>query len=746
MSTRTSRDFESQSVTTLQSELIFDDLAYWAMMQQSAEFTDKQRVALEIFHRVGHVQVRKGMTHQVITTGNRSVSKHMMITPQLPTSPVRESNLASEMMMQYLHALEIAQYLEAKQEKDLQALFLTFSFKNASFGHLADAEQLLKMLYKKLRRFMERTMDWKDAEYLGTLPTMEVTINRKHLLNGDKENLYHPHMHVTIFFTGDVNMGDASRQLWAKFKKLCDRANAKASSAAFKLERTYEKDVEADNSYFVNGEEQKGDNRKKKSMIDGILEATKYQSKPADLNMLKVFKKDPKDVKDFKVSVWAEIYQAAVHPQLSKNCPYKGLTKATLIRNGGSGIFLLATQIFKAIVNAGFGGLFDFQPANGDISKVPAVFVQMITVKIEKVLKMKKDRAIAKKRSSGYYIQSKIAKATAMNPEEVAYYNRLIMRSSLFEEGLDCFKKALSESHVDLSNKSSLIIDVMENFLQWNHSQEDIDAVIDDWIDTVIECTADDSGDYDELRVADIKALKDAYHLALNDENYKNVRTIYRRFMMDDFRQGEDNIELKENGHIAIDGYDFSVRNWKNLDLAKKLCQIAKNDPMVDTVYANGGLERLYHKVLTGEMNLRRLEKDDADFWTVETVRNYVAPYVALTANKKMTTDTKSRFAYPINTWNFWEGDSNAMESKLTGVTPQLQLLVACLLYAMAPDQWEEAVLCVGSAARTVNVTVDAEAVKRMTKRLLKKNSSNSNSLFKTFAKKLAENSEKVAA
>lgn len=747
MSSKVSRNFESQSLGILYSEILFNKMALYCAENEMIELTDKQLNTLKALEKTGGLSVAsQKLTHRVLASSDHSMVKHLVMTPQIAGSPVRESNRASEQILKSLHIYQIMNYLLGKDDKDLKAAFLTFSFKNADLGHLTDAEQALNMIYKKLRRYMERTCDFGSAEYLGTLPSLEVTVNLEKLYKRDTRGLFHPHFHVVIFYSGEINLGNVYRQLWAKYKDLCDKANAKASAAAFLLEPTYDKDSENEEQYviFDNGQQKQSKEKRQKGLLDSILEATKYETKPADLNAVAIDKKDPKPLKNFKAKAWAELYNSNVHPKLSENCPYKGIKEAKLIRNNGSGLFQLANQIYRAIVNAGLGGLFDFQPANGDLAKVPTVFTQAVQIDAKKIIKEQQEQILKLKQqgksSSGYKIAAKIANISKLTSEEVLYYNRQILQKALFLPGLVGFKRAIAKakSKFGLSNKSELIVDVLTNLPNWNMSEDDINEVIEDWVNTVIECTINtDTGLYNEQKVDDVKLLQQAYCFALNNEEYKRVAKTYHDFASGIFKRADENeITLEANGHVNFEGYDFAVRKWKNLDLAEKIAHKAKNDDLVKTIYNNNKLKAFYKQVLAGTANLRQLEANEKGSLTVHVIRQYVPLFVKLTQGLNMDESTESKYSYPINDWHFWEATSEATNSKLTGLTPQLQLLVACLLYAMDNDKYEEAVLCVGSASRTVQLEVDTEALKGMTNHLLKNNATDNNSLFKTYAQK----------
>lgn len=730
MSIRVNRKFESQLSNVLHAENVYNEMALKAVETGYIKLTDKQLETVKALQRTNAFSVKQSFT--ALSTSDRTMSKHMILSAQLPASPLRESNLASEKVMRSVHIRDIMQYLLSKEsDEQLNALFLTFSFKNCDFGHLADAQQALNAIYKKLRKYSERTLNWGNAQYLGCLPSLETTVNTEHLLKQEKTDLYHPHFHVILFFTGEANLGSLYRQLWKKYSELCAKANAKASSSAFFLEKTYDKNDDEIN--IVSDDDEKKENKKRKiTLANALAEATKYATKPADLMKLAITKKDSKKLASFKLKVWAEIYNANVHPELSKNCKYTNVKEAKPIRSNGSGLYQKANQIYKAITDAGLGGLLDFQPANGDLSRIPSIFTKAVTVDIKNIVK-ENNALIAKTKSeSTFRYYAEIAKTHSLNKAEILYYNKSILKNTTFLSGLAGFKRAVAKSNYGLSSKSRVIVDVIENFAQWNQSIDDINKVIDEWINTVMSCT-DPDGNYNTEKVHDIQMLKSAYHYAVNDDNYKQLRSLYQNYVSNDFKRDDENaVELLADGHVKFNDTDFYVRSWRNLDLAKKIAHCAKKDSMLQTMYATGRLQKFYRRVLGGNANLREIDnKKDEEYWLIRTIRQYVPLFVSLKFGEKVKFEKQYKFSYQPNTWNFWEEASDALESKVTGLTAQLQLLVSCLLYAMDNEKYEEAVLCANSLARTVSVKVDSQMLKNMTNHLLKNNQTDNNPLFK---------------
>src|SRR5699024_6525817 len=76
---------------------------------------------------------------------------------------------------------------------------------------------------------------------------------------------------------------------------------------------------------------------------------------------------------------------AFTKPSISEKCPYlnKKILKKRLgekVRFDPSGLFKTARQTFNALKNVGIDGIFLFQKAHGDLSKVPTFFTQHLRI------------------------------------------------------------------------------------------------------------------------------------------------------------------------------------------------------------------------------------------------------------------------------------------------------------------------------------------------------------------------------
>lgn len=727
MSLRNNHSFEAQNTNLLHAETVYNNNALLSVKHDLVEVTDKQLHTLEQLDHVGGLELKESSSYYALTTGDLSMSKQLILSAQLPGSPLRENNQASQKRMECIHVLDIMQYLIGDEE--LNAVFITCSFENADMGQLCDNLQAQNLAQKKFLRAMKRSKTiWGGMQFKGAIPRDEITVNRKHLLDMDPHNLFHQHLHILVFVTGEEQTGQLYRRLWKLWADICEEIGLRTSPAAFLVETTYEKKSE---KYIMKqGPAYDKRKEKKKKIMAGMLEANKYETKPSDLAMLEVKKKDELSPLDwFKLRTWAEIYNARVHPKLSDKCQFKGIKEAKMIRMRPVGLYQKAGQIYKAIIGAGLGGVLDFKKCEGNLARIPSVFTRAVLVDIKRIIQETKAEVI-KYKGSGYRYVAKVSAKLALSDFEVGYYNKQILRNTLFLSGLDGFKHAIAKSRYDLAEKSRVVVDVLEHLGAWNKSAEEIDEVLDEWIETILNYV-DEKGNYNQDKVRDIQMLKAAYHTALTNDGYKQLRARFMAYSSNNFAQADDDITLTENGHVVLGDFDYAVRSFKQLDLAKKIEKQAKGDGMLETLYSSGQLQAFYREALKGKANLRRRGVGEQFQWVIDTVRNYVPLFVGLRTGLKMKNETESKFAYPVNTWEFWEEASDAMESKLTGLTPQLTLLLACLLYAMNGEKYREAVMCMGSAARTVNVSVDDITLRHMVDHLLKKNQTNNNPLFK---------------
>ena len=697
MSFKAKRNSASQLANNVHSEKLYDKMALMCHENSLIKLTDKQFTKTKALDANGGFDFEIGEAINVLANSSGDTFKHVMRTPALSGSPVYESNRSSQKIMQSRHVLDLMNYLNAKNnDGDVDAVFLTFSFTNADFGHLADGQQSLNDMYKKMKEYMRKTMRWGNAKFLGTMPSMELTLNKRRIQQSNDSGIYHVHFHVIIFFSGEKDLKSWKQQLWKKFQKLCKKADVKVAQSAFFLEETYAKSKksEADDEKArrqfekevkkeVSADNDDDDNR---DVEAGIMEASKYIAKPEDLLFLTPKKHDSKKLKSRKMEIWAEIYNASVAPKITKDCPYLNVKgkKATKIRSNGSGMYQKALQIFNVIVRSGLGGVFDFQKANGDITRVPNFFTNLVKV-IVKGFYERKTKFSKKYQGhygqSGYTYKAEIIDSDELSLAEVLYYNRNLLENAVLPGYSTVFKHAEDSKYYNDTPKQRAVLDVLKNFIGWNTGVNNIHETINDWIKTVVESTADDYGNYDELRVQDLSTIQDAIDYSF-EKAYQDKST--------------------------------KVRNFKELDIIKRFDRKIIADNNEDKV-----LDMLNEM---GNNNEWVLHIGNAD-----VLKPFIEYYVGLKTGKKMTNSTKEKAVYGVNDWNYWKGVGT------DDPTDKIKHIYHLLMIHFAKDK-DTAIytaLTDGSEYRKISVVMDDEHVKSASIRLMKQCDSANNYLFK---------------
>lgn len=552
----------------------------------------------------------------VLSDSAGTTYKHAICTPALNGSPIQEQNSTSTKVMERIPTLKLLRFFAAKQtDAPVQAVMVTLSFRNADFGWLSDAKQSLKVIYTKLKEWLRKTCDFGSGVWLGIMPAMEVTVNKEKFKNHDEKQLYHPHLHLVIFFAGltDHEIYSVRRQIYAKFSELCEEAGVKNSSAAYGFEKAYQK-----------GTKDSGKAPAETNTLNAMLEATKYVTKPEDTAMIgEAFEEEENSGADdsFAEKVFAEIYNSRFSPTIHANSRYKNLKneKAKMIRLRGAGTYELARSVYKAIAEAGLSGLFAFSPCDGDVSMIPHVFTRFAT------LILNKNRA-------------KLQKSQTLTPAEVLYYNRDMLKMSIFPSHGQ-LKKAIATSCYSGTQKQKAVIDVLKNFAHWNSSVTDIDSVMTEWIDTIVGALETSENPKPlQARLQDVQTLKGAIDSSLDStqETPKEVLDIvkkvketatYRRF-----KSSQVALTYLPNDN----DYAYLVRSFRDGDLVARLGQYAK-------------------KHFTAKQ-IDSFMKENADgSWSLNEQNEWIKPliklYVGLTSGKTVTEKAKSFDMTDFDSW-----------------------------------------------------------------------------------------------
>ena len=431
MAIATERNTASQFVTLVHSEELYNELASIAYKKGYLDLTDTQKSELDFFEKYNFSALKKNSTYNVLSNRNENKLKAQLFTVGLPKSPIVESNRASRNVMEMVYTYDIMNYLAAKKYElengKVHVSMLTLTFENADKTQLSDSIQEHRLFYRQLKDFFRKTLDWGDNVFLGTFVSPEVTINEAHLEKKNPKSLWHAHLHILIFTTKELKVKSVRGKIWNKYSSLCKKAGIYASERGFLLENSYVK-AEGQKGYEKYFDGQKNSKRESEIARSAMMEAGKYATKPSVINSFA--KKVDGEFDDFKLQCFAEYYMAFSKPSISAKCIYankvqleKRLTQK--VRFDGSGIYKTARQVFNALKNAGLDGIFLFQKADGDMSKVPNFFTEHLEILFQNYVENVNSK-------SGYTYYAKITQKDTLSFAEMIYYNRDFLAGTLF--------------------------------------------------------------------------------------------------------------------------------------------------------------------------------------------------------------------------------------------------------------------------------------------------------------------------
>lgn len=613
--TKSRQSSASQLKTLYKTDYLYNKMALKCHEDGLIKLTPKQAAKTASFLATGPSYF--GAFH-VLSDSAGTTYKHAICTPALNGSPIEEQNRTSTKVMEGIGTLKLLDFFAAKKtDAPVQAVMVTLSFQNADFGWLSDAKQSLKVIYTKLKEWLRKTCDFGSGVWLGIMPAMEVTVNKEHFKNSEEKQLYHPHLHLVIFFAGltDHEIYSVRRQIFKKFSDLCKEAGVKNSGAAYGFEKTYQKGAKDSDKAPA-----------ETNTLNAMLEATKYVTKPEDTAMIgEVFEEEENSGADdsFAEKVFAEIYNSRFAPTIHANSRYKNLKnqKAKMIRLRGAGTYELARSVYKAIAEAGLAGLFAFNTCDGDVSMIPHVFTQFATL----ILKKK---------------WAKLQKSQKLTPAEVLYYNRDMLKMSIFPSNGQ-LQKAIAASCYSGTQKQKAVIDVLKNFVRWNSSVTDVDEVMTEWINTITEALeTSENPEPLQARLQDVQTLKDAIDSSLDSGQGtpKEVLDIVDKVKQTATYQRFKDLQVALTYLPNDDDYNFLVRSFRDGDLVARLGQYAK-------------------KHFTAEQIAGFMEENADGRWSLNEANKWIKPliklYVALTSGKTVKAKENSFFTdmTDINNW-----------------------------------------------------------------------------------------------
>lgn len=721
----TNQNTASQFVGLLHSEQIFNTLISLSEAKNYIELSKKQKAQLKFFEKYNFNILKPKSSFNVLSNSAKNRVKAQLFSVGLSHSPLKQSNEASRDTMEMMYTYDILNYLaqnEFELENDqVHTSMLTISFENADKEHLSDSIQELLLFYRQLKDFFRKTLDWQDNDYLGTIPSLEVTINSAKLEKHNPKALWHAHLHILIFNSHELEIKSVRSKIWNKYSSLCKKAGIYASEKAFLLENAYAK-AEGQNSYdsFFN-DKKKQKQQEHKIARAATAEAGKYAIKSSDYNkFLKFNKKGEAD--DFALQCFAELYSSFVKPSIAKNCEYKNveqlrkrLTKR--VRLQGSGLYQTARQIFNALKQAGLDGIFLFRKSDGDMSRVPNFFTQCLQIGFNNLIQNKDSE-------SGYRYYAKILGESSLNLAEIIYYNSDFLANTLFPARKVLNHLIAKHKPVQMSKKQEAIFDVLLNFSAYRTSKDQIIDVFNDWINTVKEnivVEKDGTSTFDTNRVHDLRQVRNAYDEAENNDIdfYKNVR-IFK------------NLEVAKNfKKIMIgDGFEQFITNDSPL--------LFKNDKykdyFVNSAEKNGKFSKSVHDTnitMSDIETFRKYQEKMGDNFcvTVETIKLVPAILAYLKLKGLEIRLAKSDYDSGAQIWEYW---TNRTHGEKCACSAELSFIVDCLEFALNPTlELKEKILYYHNKEIMIDLVVDAEHLEKMIVNLYKKNASQNNPAFK---------------
>lgn len=725
MSFVTNQNTASQFVGLLHSEQIFNTLISLSEAKNYIELSKKQKAQLKFFEKYNFNILKPKSTFNVLSNSAKNRVKAQLFSVGLAHSPLVQSNKSSRDTMEMMYTYDILNYLARKEfelENDqVHTSMLTISFENADKEHLSDSVQELLLFYRQLKEYLIKTLDWQDNNLLGTIPSLEVTINNAKLEKHNPKSIWHAHLHILIFNSKELEIKSVRSKIWNKYSSLCKKAGIYASEKAFLLENAYAK-AEGQNSYdcFLNDKKKKKQQEYKIARA-ATAEAGKYAIKSSDYNkFLKFNKKGEPD--DFALQCFAELYSSFVKPSISENCEYKNadqlrkrLTKR--VRMQGSGLYQTARQIFNALKNVGLDGIFLFKKANGDMSRVPNFFTQCLQIGFNNLVENKDSE-------SGYRYYASILSESSLNLAEIIYYNSDFLANTLFPTKKVLNRLIAKHKPVEMSKKQEAIFDVLLNFSAYRTSKDQIIDVFNDWINTVKEnivVEKDGTSVFDKNRVHDLRQVRNAYDEAVNNDIdfYSDVR-IFK------------NLEVAKNFKKIMNGDDFEQFITNDSPFIFK--DDKYKDYFVNSAEKDGKFSKSVHNTSITMSDIKIFRKyqekmGDNFCVTVETIKLVPVILAYLKLKGLELRLSKSDYDGGAQIWEYW---TNRQAGEQCACSAELGFIVDCLEFALNPTlKLKEKILYYHNTEIMIDLVVGADHLEKMIVNLYKKNASKNNPAFK---------------
>lgn len=239
----------------------------------------------------------------VFTDSANTVAKPLFVqTAQISGSPLHQIKIASqrerESNFTVQTALEMAKY---DGYNNVYAYFLTLTVPNCkkaqldyTFSQLSlNRSEFIKALADGTRRksgLRLPSLTGSYTEFLGSLSSLEVTLNKNSMKLHSSDNLYHPHCHILLLTASKIDLDKASHVLFNYWKQ--KNQSLTLSYEAFFLEPCYSKNADDFD------------------LTEAVSEASKYAVKPD------FYKNLPSVPTNFSMDVFSEVFKTVKGRQM----------------------------------------------------------------------------------------------------------------------------------------------------------------------------------------------------------------------------------------------------------------------------------------------------------------------------------------------------------------------------------------------------------------------------------------------
>ena len=545
MAQKIKKNASQKLAAVLDSQRIYCDLALRAYNADLIDLTEKQVNQLNLMKKNGFVSLPDEKNPVfVLTDSAKTTAKISMITPNLARTPLKQSNEASKKAMEAMRAFDIMKGLLLKKngKKKIYAEFLTLTFANARLGELEKAMWDLKSGYLKLKDMLRKNKEFEEFRPLGGLPSFEITVNKESLSRQNAQNLFHPHIHVLLYFDKEIDIDALKLKIFKKWADFCAKTGHKMDFDAQLLEHAYS--------------EESGKKVQNNASLASIREAVKYSVKPDDINRLALTGSSSGADDDFKLRVFAEIYNVFVSFKRDENGNVErdknDRIKKRKFRVDSFGMMKEAIMYYHSLVKAGLSGIFLQKTRDSEGAGIPTIFTNISKFSVTGSI-------LSKYSKSGHSYSAHFSDTETLNQAETLYYNSSIAQKTIFEDfDLKSLKSAVKKLG-KLGKKADTLMWLLEHWFSINKNVEDVNEVFEDWY----------KASYDTSQKKDIALLTNAYNWAYNCTDAYQMQKVrnfseydYARYM----KKVAENIGLSESDVVAMSNGKFTVTARKYID------------------------------------------------------------------------------------------------------------------------------------------------------------------------------------